>query len=222
MKVCGRMARCGAAVALGLFLAWPAFAEGSDRKVEDKDKDVSDRLMEAEANLPIYHLPVKSLISRNIGRRQDETQLTPLRQSRTKPSLAGTQHAPSLTRKVERESGKPATLSFEHSKVLTNVDSLARTQDKERQRALFGIKVEQNQEVPASQPALSESEKVASPAVAPAPQPNINKAPVLQNNATIWTRNDSVPHRGTGTSSLGGPANIRNIGISGTDVKIRP
>jgi hypothetical protein len=217
-----------AVLGLGLFFARPAFAEGQDLKADGKgkDKEKAEAQMEAEANLPIYHIPLKAIRSNSVGGNRGETRLTFFRQVQTKPFPPGVGHSSLVTRRAQSGTSRPAELSALHSKILANLDSLARTQDKERQRALYGFKADEKKAPAPTQPALTELEKGSEPQAKPVlvstPQVTTNKTPMVRENAAIWTRNDSVPHRGVGSSTLGGPANVRTAGISGTEVKIRP
>jgi hypothetical protein len=213
----------------------PAFAERPDPKADAKADDKADRQMEEEANLPIYHMPLKGVHSIGLSKNQSEAKLLPLRQPQTKSTRLATAPGLSKTGETRSASTKSRRLDSATPKTVAKLDSLAQTQDKARQRALYGFKqdngfkenngVEQDEtHTTSSQPVLAQAQKnsVEKPAVVPPPQTPVNKTPILPANAAIWTRNDSVPHRGPGTSSLGGPANIRTTGISGTDVKIRP
>jgi hypothetical protein len=182
--------------------------------------------MEEEANLPVYHMPLKEVHSSGLTKNQRETKLLPLRQLQSKSTRPAT--APGRSKTVEP--GSPLAKSKRPDpstpKNLAKLDSLVQTQDKARQRALYGFK--QDETRPTSpQLVLAEQQKnffekpVVVHPVVPPPQTHINKTPILPVNAAVWTRNDPVPHRGPGTYSLGGPANVRNNAISGTDVKIR-
>ena len=212
---------------LGFCLTCPAFAERPAPRADDKADDKVDRRMEEEANLPIYHMPLKGVHASGLSKNQSETKLLPLRQSQNKSTWPATAPGRSKTGEPESPLARSRRLDSSNPKTLAKLDSLVQTQDKARQRALYGFKQDENH-MTSSQPLLAQEQKnsiekpvVVSPAVPP-PQTTVKKKPILPANAAIWTRNDSVPHRGPGTSSLGGPANIRNTGISGTDMKTRP
>ena len=214
-------------ISLGFCLTCPAFAERPAPRADDKADDKVDRRMEEEANLPIYHMPLKGVYASGLSKNQSETKLLPLRQPQNKSTWSATAPGRSKTGEPESPLAKSRRLDSSNPKALTKLDSLVQTQDKARQRALFGFKQDETHTTP-SQPVLAQEQRnsiekpgVVSPAVPP-PQTTVKKTPILPANAAIWTRNDSVPHRGPGTSSLGGPANIRNTGLSGTDMKIRP
>jgi hypothetical protein len=209
-------------IGLGLYFISPAFAEKPDPKAHDKADDKVDRRMEEEANLPIYHMPLKGVHSSGLSKNQSDTKPLPLRRPQTKSSRPATVSDRSKAGD-KQPLAKSTGLDSSQPKIMTKLDSLAQTQDKARQRVLYGFKQDETHMTP-SQPVLAEEQKnsIAKPVVSPPPQTPTNKTMFLPANAAIWTRNDSVPHRGSGTSSLGGPANVRNTGISGSDVKIRP
>jgi hypothetical protein len=204
---------------LGLCFINPAFAERLAPKADDK----VDRRMEEEANLPIYHMPLKEVHASGLSKNQSETKLLPLRQPQNKSTRLATAPGRSKTGEPVSPLAKARRLDSSNPKTLAKLDSLVQTQDKARQRALYGFKQDETHTT-LSQPALAQEAKksIEHPVVVPPPQTTVKKIPILPANAGIWTRNDSVPHRGPGTSSLGGPASIRNTGISGTGVKIRP
>jgi hypothetical protein len=214
LKLLGQAAFIG----LGLYLSAPTFAEEGKPKADDKDNDKVERRIEAEANLPVFHQPSKGLHSSSLSK--SEGGVTSL-------------HRPSQTFEGQQELRKSSTrLSSSNSKGLAKLDSLAQTQDKVRQRTLYGFKADKNAGTTPSQPAPlttpSAVEKVptekpvvvSSPQNSP-PQRPLTQTPILPNNVADWTRNDSVPHRAPGTASLGGPANLKNTGINGTEMKIR-
>lgn len=209
-------------ISLGFCITCPAFAERPAPKADHK----VDRRMEEEANLPIYHMPLKGVHASGLSKNQSETKLLPLRQPQTKSTRLATAPGRSKTGEPESPLVKSRRLDSSNPKTLAKLDSLVQTQDKARQRALYGFKQEETRPT-SSRPVLAQAQKnsiekpVVVPPVVPPPQTPVNRTPILPANAAIWTRNNSMPHRGPGTSSLGGPANIRNTGISGTDVKIR-
>ena len=213
-------------ISLGFCLTCPAFAERPAPRANDKADDKVHRRMEEEANLPIYHMPLKGVHASGLSKNQSETKLLPLRPQNKSTRLAT---APGRSKTGEPESplAKSRRLDSANPKALAKLDSLVQTQDKARQRALYGFKQDEThtaspQLVLAEQQKNSLEKPVVVHPMVPPPQTLINKTPILPANAAIRTRNDSLPHRGSGTSSLGGPANVRNTGISGTDVKIRP
>ena len=212
---------------LGFCLTCPAFAERPAPRADDKADDKVDRRMEEEANLPIYHMPLKGVHASGLSKNQSETKLLPLRQPQSKSSRLATAPGRAKTDETRSASAKLSRLDSSTPKTLTKLDSLVQTQDKARQHALYGFKPDETrptspQLVLAEQQKTSLAKPVVVHPVVPPPQIPINKAPILPVNAAIRCRNDSVPHRGPGTSSLGGPANVRTTGISGSDVKIRP
>jgi hypothetical protein len=214
-------------ISLGFCLTCPAFAERPAPRADDKADDKVDRRMEEEANLPIYHMPLKGVHASGLSKNQSETKLLPLRQPQSKSSRLATAPGRAKTDETRSASAKLSRLDSSTPKTLAKLDSLVQTQDKARQRALYGLKQDETHTT-LSQPVLGQEQRnsiekpvVVSPAVPP-PQTTVQKTPILPANAAIWTRNDSVPHRGPGASSLGGPATIRNTGITGTGVKIRP
>jgi hypothetical protein len=220
-------------IGLGLSLSAPTFAEEGKPKADEKDNEKVERRIEAEANLPVFHQPSKGIHSSSLSKSEGETKGSLLHQPQAKSPGVTTMHRPSQTYEGQQELRKSSTrLSSSNSKVLAKLDSLAQTQDKVRQRTLYGFKADKNAGTTRSQPAPlttpSAVEKVPTekPVVVSSPQNSlpqtaISKTPILPNNVANWTRNDSVPHRGPGTASLGGPANLKNTGINGTEMKIR-
>jgi hypothetical protein len=214
-------------ISIGFCLTCPAFAERPAPRADDKADDKVDRRMEEEANLPIYHMPLKGVHASGLSKNQSETKLLPLRQPQSKSSRLATAPGRAKIDETRSASAKLSRLDSSTPKTLAKLDSLVQTQDKARQRAVYGFKPDEPrrtspQLVLAEQQKTSLAKPIVVHPVVPPPQIPINKAPILPVNAAIRTRNDLVPHRGPGTSSLGGPANVRTTGISGSDMKIRP
>lgn len=220
----------GLIIALGLCLVCPAFAEQRDRKADGKpeekidDRKMDDR-MQAEANLPIYHGPLKASHANGLDKNQSETKLLPLRQPQIRSPRVATVPLRSKTAEAPTELSKSTLPGVSNERSLSKLDSLAQTQDKARQRVLYGFK--QNEiRTTSPQPVLSEGQKspVAKPVAITSLQTAINKTPILPSNAAIWVRNASVPHRGPNPAPppLGGPATVKPIGLNGAEMKRRP
>jgi hypothetical protein len=212
-------------IALALCLVCPAIAEPPDHKPDNKPEGKKDDRFPAEANLPIYHVPLKAIRANSVGKSRSETKLLPLRQPQFGSPRLATAPFRSKTAETEIGMGKSALPAVSNERSLSKLDSLAQTQDKTRQRALYGFKP--NDSHPSSLlPVISAESKgsVAKPVVVAAPQIAINKAPVLPINATILVKSESVPHRGPapGPASLGGPATTKHTGLNGAEMKLRP
>jgi hypothetical protein len=220
-------------IGLGIYLSASTFAEEVKPKADDKDNDKVERRIEAEANLPGFYQPIKGLHANSLSKSAGETRGSLLPQPQARFPRLTPMHRPSQTNNGQPELRPSTRLSSSNSKVLAKLDSLAQTQDKVRQRTLYGFKADKNAGTTPSQPAPlttpSALEKVSTekPVVVSTPQNSlpqtaITKIPISPNNTAIWTKNDSMPHRGIGSSTLGGPANGKNTGINGTEMKIRP
>jgi hypothetical protein len=210
--------------ALGLSLSLPVFAEQPNRKANSKGDDKEESRIEEEANLPIYHVPLRGIHAGSLAKSQSETKLlSPRRPQIRSPRLAMAPAFRFKNAEKQTELGKSTQPGVSNERSLSELDSLARTQDRSRQRVLYGFK--QDEIHPTSpQPVLTPEPKnpIVKPVVVIVPPTAINKTPILPNNATIWVRNDSVPHRGPGPISLGGPASGKHTGIDGTEMKHRP
>jgi hypothetical protein len=214
--------RHAASIILSLYLSSPVFAEPREPKADDKAADRAHHAIEAEANLPIYHSPLKTVRPNSIRIKPGESKLLPLHRSQTKSLHSPSEHSHSNTDEGQPiKFSKPTRPISSNSSVPSKLDSLAQTQDKARQHVLYGLTGENHPS--AFRPVLPEAQKgsIEKPVVISPPPTAINKTPSLPNNSAIWTKNDSLPHRGPGTASIGGPASVKNPGINGTEMKIR-
>jgi len=208
-------------IIVGLSLS-SALAEQRDRKIDDEADRKADRRIEAEVNLPIYQSPLKSIHPNSVGKHSGGSRLLPQRQSYTELVRSVGERASSKTDQDQQTKfAKSTRPGASNSSVLSKLDSLTQTQDKARQHVLYSLKAENIPTVP--YPVLSQVQKSSTekPMVVSPSQTPVNLTPILPNNVANWTRNDSVPHRGPGTASLGGPANLKNTGINGTEMKNR-
>jgi hypothetical protein len=211
-----------ASIILSLCLSSPVLAKPREPKADYKAADRADHAIEAEANLPIYHSPLKSVRPNSIRIQPGESKLLPLHRSQPKSLNSPSEHGWSKTGEDQPiKFSKPTRPISSNSSLPSKLDSLAQTQDKARQHVLYGLTDENHPS--AFRPVLPAAQKgsIEKPAVIYQPSTAINKTPSLPNNSTIWTKNDSLPHRGPGTASIGGPASVKNPGINGTEMKIR-
>jgi hypothetical protein len=199
---------------LGLAVPSVGLAEQQDPKADDMSK----REIEAEANLPIYHLPLKAIHPNIISKNQGETTLLTLQQPTAKSPLPLIMHRPSTSQGTKPELRKSTPTSSSDSNPLAKFDSLAQTQDKTRQRARYGFSNDDGTGAFPSRTVTPEAQRgsVEKPVSVYTPQNGVKKAMTLPNNAAIWTRNEAVPHRGPGPAFLGGPPITKSTGINRT------
>jgi hypothetical protein len=199
---------------LGLAVPSVGLAEQKDPKADDMSK----REIEAEANLPIYHLPLRALHAKGISREQGEKTPLTLQQPTAKSPLPLIVHRPPTAQGTKPELRKSTPTNPSDSNPLAKFDSLAQTQDKARQRARYGFSNDEGTAALPSQAVTPEALRgsVEKSVSVYTPQNGVKKATTLPNNAAIWTRNDPVPHRGPGPAFLGGAPSTKNTGINGT------
>jgi hypothetical protein len=209
----------------GLSVPLALLAEPPDPKADKS----SESRFEAEANLPIYHRPVKSIALSKNQNAKNPVGFPELQPNSPKPTLVpGPAMAEGIaTRRRQAKLSDSFKVAPVSSKPLIppDLDSLAQSQDKARQAARFGDG--QTLKMMALRLAPIESEKTLppKPVIGNSPETNL-KNPFPQSpagNPVLGIRNDSVPHRGPGPASISGTTNVsaKNGGINGTGMARR-